>query len=218
MTVLDELMEGIEQAPLHGFYDQYGLKGRLELEEYWKDEPDLFKRNEKALQMIEKEWIYVQRIKPRSDRVIELFDRIVLNRYSPKKDSKSFENNICLSCHFEFPVHLPIEIQLVWALWNVNQPGSLDLAEIYDLLGQVKEKDFERFTYRLRRNFVDALERCEDDYRFSQRALFEEDGDWFVASRLIYSKEDTMKRFIRIRVNYQVMVELARQRLPESFN
>lgn len=230
MAILNELLEGIELFPEKGS----STPRYLTQEEYLEHEG---KRHKIAEEGIEREWVELQKIKPRMDSMLDLYDKFVLKGYSQEKDDEYMEElaNTCIPCFASLPKDRPPVIKLTWALLHVNESRSMNLVDICNKASSLEQTELERFAYRLRKSFVigtrsgrgyiEGFEDTERDYKYHKENPMgdqpvtsdDDDESDFPWLDLREEKERIWGSFATIRLLYQTMVELIRRKLPDSY-
>ena len=161
-------------------------------------------------------------IKPRAERMLGLYDPVVLRGYSDEKDKKYEEElaGICIPCFVNLPKGQPVFIKLRWALTRLNQPNSMDFIDIRDEAGELEGEELERFGYLIRRDFVSGMKNVERNYQYHRKnplgevpedkGLDDESSDWWYDLR--GEKKQINLSFFGVRVLYQLMVELVKRK------
>jgi hypothetical protein len=219
VKTLDKLLEGIRLVPDRVLETEENRMTPQEYSEYDNH------RHIYTQQGIEICWSELEVIRPRTDEMLDLYDRVVLNGYSEEKDQKYLRelDKVCIPCFARLPEDEPPFIKLIWALMHYNKPHSMDYVDICDEIGDLEGEELERFAYFIRRNFVNGMGSARRDYDYHRRTPIgerpeplddlddesEEVDQWL---DLREEKELIWSKMRGTKVLYQTMIELIKRK------
>ena len=198
MAHIDELLEGIS--------------GSLEFRVVAPEEIDEIERTEHLLieNGIDTNYRQLQLVAARKDKLLELYDSLVIGDYDKKTDKEVEQKlrGMCIPCFARIPEDQPEYIQLLYASIKPNRDYSISFEELVERASTISGEDAEIFYYELRRRFVLSLDYVMKDYDMVKREILPQRPWDDTQYDLYWEKTEFLRTAHRVLDQYRLMVHL----------